>query len=379
MKGKIKVLFVVSEFYQAGAQRFTYEMDSAINKDLFDLDILSLLPLGANPSWEDHYFNLHTELGTKIFFLNDLDKPYIPSLRQRIERRVLNRPLPDRYMALHSFMDGYDVIMCIGEYNYPTIARRMNAKLKAKTVINLHNTKHQKPDNYKDYDKTQSYHFVSGFGDDEITFELSEFSHYDHTFLPLSIPVDGVGRKWSFRKTEKPKIGIFTRITHSKPLDPFIYAFHILLEQMPDAELHIFGNGDPQNEGVAKYLRHLGLQDKVKFRGHQKDIKETAIREKLNVVWFHGFHGQAGGFAGFDICSIGVPQLFWNFGNSSDTTIEGFPMYTSITALAAGTKEIIENEEEANKLSLSQYQYVLEMKNIKKSIANLESLFLTFR
>jgi glycosyltransferase involved in cell wall biosynthesis len=379
MKGKVKVLFVVSEFYQAGAQRFTYEMDRVINKDVFALDILSLQPLGSNPAWEDHYFNLHTEIGTKIFFLNDIERPFVPTIKQRAERKLLNKPFPHQHHALHSFMDCYNVIMFIGEYSYPILAGKMTPKLRAKSLINMHNTKHQKFDNYKDYDKTQPYHFVSGFRDDEIVFELSEFSNYKHTFLPLSIPVNGVDRKWSFAKTDKPKIGVFTRITYTKPLDPFIYAFHTLLDYVPGAELHIFGTGDPQKEGVAKYVKHLDLRDKVKFRGHQKDIKETAINEKLNVVWFHGFHGIPGGFAGFDICSIGVPQLFWNFGNTSDSHLEAFPMYTNITALAQKTKEVLENEEEANKLSLGQYEYIVEMRNIRKFISNLESVFLTFK
>ncbi|MBS1593554.1 MAG: glycosyltransferase [Bacteroidetes bacterium] len=379
MKGKVRVLFVVSEFYQAGAQRFTYELDKSINKDFFDLDMLSLLPLGHNPEWEDYYFNRHVELGTKVFFLDDLSTPYVPTLAQRIKRKVLNVPFPDQHAGLHSFLDSYDVLYFVGEYTYPILARKMTQRQKDKSLINLHNTIFQKPENYKDYDKNVVHHFVSGFRDDEVAIELAAFKEYKHTFLPLSINLDDHGRLWHFHKSDTPKIGVFTRLTYTKPLDPFIYAFHTLLERVPDAELHIFGTGDPEKEGIYKYIRHLGLKDKVKFRGHQKDLKKTAIDEKLNIVWFHGFYGIPGGFAGFDICSIGVPQLFWDFSQMSGKGMEEFPMYSNINAFAARTVDILQDEEEANKISMAQYQYIQEMRNVKKWVPNLEQLLLTYK
>ena len=34
--GKIKLLFLVTEFWQAGGQRYTYEIDSALDKKKFE-------------------------------------------------------------------------------------------------------------------------------------------------------------------------------------------------------------------------------------------------------------------------------------------------------------------------------------------------------
>ena len=379
MNSKVKVLFVVSEFLQAGSQRFTHEMDLVINKDLFEINILCQLPLGHNPDWEDYYFNKHVELGTKIFFLNDIAKPYSPTLVQRLKKKILNTPYPGEHVALNSFMDSYDVILFIGEYNYPNLARKMTPALKAKSLILLTNSIFQRPLNYAGFEFDQVHHFISGFEEGAVKVELAQFAEYKHTYLPLSVNLDDHGRLWSYHHTDTPKIGIFTRLTYSKPLDPFIYSFHVLLQHIPHAELHIFGAGDPQVEGVSKYIRHLGLQDKVKFRGHQKDLKKTAISENLSVVWFHGFHGVPGGFAGFDISSLGVPQLFWDFSNNPADHLKEFPMFNNINALAEKTVEILNDEKEAEKLSQAQYQYIQEVRNIKKWIGNLENLFLTYR
>lgn len=379
MNGKVKVLFIVSEFYQAGAQRFTYEIDRALNKESIDLNILCLLPLGHNPNWEDHYFTRHVELGTPIFFLNDIDRPFVPDWSQRIKRKFFNVPFPDRHANLNSFLNGYDVIYFVGEYNYPHLHHRMSEQNRAKSLINLHNTIFQNPVNYDRFDKSLHYHFVSGFQENEIKIELAAFENYKHTYVPLAINLDEHGRLWSYQATSSPRIGIFTRLTHTKPLDPFIYSFHILLERIPGAELHIFGSGDPDKEGITKYIRHLGLDGKVKFHGHQKDMKATAIKEKLNAVWFHGFYGSPGGFAGFDICSLGLPQLFWDFSHTLQATDSEFPMFNNILALAERTVQILQNEQEAEKLSIAQFQYIQEYKNIRKWIGNLEQLFMSYK
>ena len=39
---KIKLLFVVYDFYQAGAQRFVYEIDKALDRNKFQIEILCL-------------------------------------------------------------------------------------------------------------------------------------------------------------------------------------------------------------------------------------------------------------------------------------------------------------------------------------------------
>ena len=83
MENKVKVLFVVSEFYQAGTQRFAFEIDRALNKDTFTVEILCILPLNSSQRFSDYYFSKHLELGTKIYFLDEINTLTEPSLLQK--------------------------------------------------------------------------------------------------------------------------------------------------------------------------------------------------------------------------------------------------------------------------------------------------------
>ena len=104
------------------------------------------------------------------------------------------------------------------------------------------------------------FHFVSGFHNGQIESELSEFSTFKHTYFNLNFKFENTPNKDAYLKSTSPKIGIFTRLTQAKPLDPFIYAFQLVLDQIPNAEFHIYGSGDPEKEGVSRYVNQLNLQ-----------------------------------------------------------------------------------------------------------------------
>ena len=118
MKDKVKVLFVVSEFWQAGTQRFTFELDRALDKKRFDVSILSILPLTTNEYFGDYYYDKHLALESTIYFLQDLDILIKPTLKQRIYRKFFGKSLPNEHQSLIKFLESYDVISVMGEYNY---------------------------------------------------------------------------------------------------------------------------------------------------------------------------------------------------------------------------------------------------------------------
>jgi glycosyltransferase involved in cell wall biosynthesis len=376
MGNSVKVLFVVSEFYQAGTQRFTFELDRALNKNKFSVEILCILPLNSSQQFSDYYYTKHLELGTKIYFLDDINTSTEPTFWQNIKHRLSGSEMPDESQNIKHFFDQYEVISVMGEYNFPLIKKYCSAKNEKKILIHIMNSKFQFKQLYDNFSKLENYHFVSGFGEKQIKWELDKFADYQHTYFNLNFKFENEFLKFQHKKSNTPKIGIFTRIYSTKPLDPFIYAFKSLLNKIQGAELHVFGSGDPKQEGIYRYVEQLQLEPSVFFRGHQDNILKTAVEEDLDLVWLHGYHGIPGGFAGFDIATAKIPQLFWNFGCAPNTQIhECFPMFNDIEAFANDSVYLLDNPLEAELLAEKQFEYINCNFNIIKNIHIMEELF----
>ena len=358
---KYKLLFFVTEFWQAGAQRYAYELDRAIDKTRFQLDILSFRSLKTIPNKEDYYYDKHLELGTRIFFLNDF-------MQKTFKRKVKNK-------KLKKFISDYDLIVFMGEYAYIRFIQNY-PDFEGKCVIHIQNSKHQVAQNYANYDKRKQYNFISGFYLDELEFELNEFSNFSHYFFPLCFQIGNRQRVINDHgNNEEPKkIAIFTRLTFAKPLDPFIYALQVVKEYVPNVELHFFGAGDPKKEGVYDYVKRLSLEENCFFRGHQEDIIHSALHEKIDLVWLHGYFGVPGGWAGFDICTTKIPQVFWDFSNSSKHKFrKEFPMSNNLIEFVKHSLKILNNPIHAKELADLQYNYVNKYQNINNFIDGLEN------
>ncbi len=378
MQNKVKVLFVVSEFYQAGTERFTYELDRALNKNQFEVDILCIIPLNASQRFTDYYYTKHLELGTKVHFMDEVNVPTEPTLQQKIKNRLVSTPFKDERVKAKSFFNQFDCISIMGEYNYKEIDRYITKENKHKLLIHIQNSKYQVSSTYDAFPKEEEFHFVSGFHADQIKHELSEFANYKHTYYNLNLKFENAYVKSEYTFSRIPKIGIFTRLTPAKPLDPFIYSFQIILDQLPQAELHIFGSGDPKKEGVLRYVEQLQIEKNIFFRGHQENILKTAVQENLDLVWLHGYHGLPGGWVGFDISTAKIPQLFWNFGSDNQTNFFSFfPMFNSVSGLALKSLLILSDAREAKKLADEQFNYTNENYNIEKNILVMEELYRT--
>ena len=376
MENKIKILFVVSEFYQAGTERFTYELDRALNKNLFSVEILCIIPLNASSRFTDYYYSKHLDLGTKIHFIDDVNQLTKPTLKQKINRRLLNTPFSDDSKNIKEFFNQYNCISIMGEYNFKEVYKYITKENKPKLLIHIQNSKYQVNKTYDAFPKAEEFHFVSGFHTDQIKHELSEFENYKHTYYNLNLKFENTFTKTQYKNSTAPKIGVFSRLTPAKPLDPFIYSFQLVAEQLPLAELHIFGSGDPKQEGVYRYVEQLKLENNIFFRGHQENILKTAVEENLDLVWLHGYHGLPGGWVGFDISTAKIPQLFWNFGSEAKTKFHPFfPMFNSVSELAKNSISLLSNGTEAKKLAEEQFNYTNENYNIAKNIHVIENLY----
>jgi len=251
---------------------------------------------------------------------------------------------------------------------------------KQKILVHIQNSKYQVKNTYAAFPKDEEFHFVSGFHKDQIIHELSEFKNYKHTYYNLNLKFENQFIKTEYVVSDSPKIGIFTRITPAKPLDPFIYSFQLVYEKFPKAQLHIYGSGDPLLEGVSRYVEQLKLTENIFFRGHQDNILKTAVEDNLDLVWLHGYHGLPGGWVGFDITTAKIPQLFWDFGSKAKTKFHPFfPMYNSMNELANKSIEVMNDTNFAKKMAEDQFEYTNENYNIAKNIGVMENLYIAIK
>jgi len=377
---KIKLLFVVKGFSRAGAERFVYEIDSALDKENYEVTILCLEKESKiNSNSIPYYKSKHINLGSKIVFLDTFLITYTPIRRiiSKINKVIFKQVYESNIdtEVFNSYLLQFDVISWIGEYTFFNSLAKENLN---KSLIHIMSARFQNPNLYKNFDFEYPYNFVSGFHEHEHAHEFMEFKKINHYYLPLLLKIPFEKKPWNFINSPVKKIGIFTRLDRYKPLDPFFYSFQLLQEKLPNCELHVFGNGDPEKEGMTRYLKNLGITDFVFFRGHQENILETVLNENINLSWFQGHNNnKPGGYAGFDLCTTGTPLVCWDFMEKPiDPFNEVYPHYKSITQFVAKSYELLTNSESAEKLSILQFDHISSERNVEKHIHVLEEIYL---
>lgn len=379
---KTTVLFIVGALHRAGAERFAYEIDLALNKNKFKISILCLQNKNhISAKWDSRYYeDKHEALGTNVIYIDEFLENNKTSLLERIfhklTKKKFKKVIKDKYKkTLYSYLDKFDVIHWMGEY---TFIHQVTTEIKKKSLIHSMCAKFQDPTLYDNYDFDYPYEFLSGFYNEEVAFEYSEFKSIKHNYFPLTLKIDKNENTWKYPYGEIKKIGIFTRLDKNKPLDPFFYAFQLLLDINPNTELHVFGNGNPKEEGMLNYLDRLGISEKVFFRGHQEDISKIAINERLNLSWFQGYNNRTpAGFAGFDICLTGTPLICWDFFSAPTNPFNFiYPHFKNLNQFVDFTSQVLNNKDKAEELSNMQFKDVLSNRDIDKFIPDLENLYL---
>jgi glycosyltransferase involved in cell wall biosynthesis len=373
MKDKVKVLFVVSEFWQGGAQRYIYEIEKNIDKNRFDITILSLRDLGSNMNWDDFYYEHYQQQGTPVYFFNEINQLQKYSLIKRIKRKLFNyNLLPERWPLL-SFLNQFDKFVFIGEYTFPILEKYLNGEMKLKSFICVVNSIFQVPENYDKYDKSKEYNFISSFKN--LNEEFKGFSKINHNYLPLSISFKEETRIWTSKNQKQKIIGIYTRLTKNKPLDVFFLALHLIRLQGIDIKLNIYGNGDPLELGILNNVEALSLNNYVQFKGHQENILDSAFNDNLDAVWAHSYYGFPGGFASMDISSVGIPQVFWNFTpNCENQMYEEFEVFKDINKFVEYNIRLLEDLNFSETIGKNQYLSIKKNNNIDENIKIIEEI-----
>jgi glycosyltransferase involved in cell wall biosynthesis len=377
---KVKLLWVVYDFVQAGGQRYVYEICKALDKEKYEIDILKVSPLNADKNWSnEHYYQPTLDLGCKIYFLQDVLKDtnknttlfqkIINKVKRKIGLNVFNSIGESEVMKL--FFSNYKYVSFSGISVYHTLCISRGLQPKNALIIIL-TARFQGVDIYKGYDRNLSYNFISGFDNDILRNELSEFTNFNHTYFPLSL--DTKTFEVPSKNKKKLIIGVFTRLSTMKPLDPYFYALKLLIEEDVNVQLHIYGAGDPKKNGFTRQLEYLYLTEHVVFCGHTDSIKDTLIEENLDLVWFQSANSQLAGYAAFEVALGAVPQVLWDFNylKTVSEVLDYFKSFTNLTQFVSYTKELLLSEEKLTALGLKQQAFVVENHSVEKNIALLE-------
>lgn len=380
---KIKILWVVYDFVQAGGQRYVYEICKALNKQKYQIDILKINPLNSDKNWDkEYYYEPTLDLGCKIYFLQDILKvnnkkiSRFEKIINKIKRKIgLDMPMSlEQGEILEYFFSDYKYVNFSGIAVYYSlcISRGLHPQ---NGIINILTAKFQGVNIYKGYDTNLKYDFISAFEPNILKNELSEFSHFNHTYFPLSL------ESKTFEVPLKSKknliIGVFTRLSAMKPLDPYFYALKLLIEQGINVQLNIYGAGDPKEIGLTRQLEYLYLTEYIVFCGHTNSIEDTLIKENLDLVWFQSANGQLAGYAALEVALGGVPQVLWDFNslNLVSEVSEYFKSFTNLTEFVAYCTNLLVSKEKLKNLGLKQQNYVIQQHSIDKNIALLEKRY----
>ena len=377
---KHKLLFIVGSLHQAGAERFAYEIDMALNKDTFEVSILCLEQASQiSQNWSHRYYEpKHLALGTSIkyldAFLNDVSENLFEKTINKLTKNKFKRKKFRWKPSFYHYLETFDVIHWMGEY---TVIHNLPESIKKKSLINIMTAKFQDASLYKNFDFKYPYHFISGFKDDEQVFEFNQFTNLRHTYFPLVLKINPKKNTWRFAESTIKKIAIFTRLDRYKPLDPFFYSFQLLLDKLPNCELHIFGNGDPVQEGMLNFLERLAITNHVFFRGHQQDIVQTLNNEHIDLSWFQGYNNdRPAGYAGFDVCLAGTPLICWDFFPKPVKPFNAvYPHYKNLNQFVNHSIELLTNRHKAEKLSEAQFIEVSSSRNSQILIKTLEEAY----
>lgn len=130
-------------------------------------------------------------------------------------------------------------------------------------------------------------------------------------------------------KSEKPGILIVSRLVKYKNVQDAIMAMKIVIKKIPEAELHILGNGDYENH-LRNLIKKLGIENNVFLHGFVSDKEKIRF---LQESWILIMPSLKEGWATpvIEANACGTPAIVSNGTGIKETVIHGetgyiFPM-----------------------------------------------------
>ncbi len=374
---KTRLLFVIGHLVQSGAERYAYELCKAIDRERFDVEVLTKARIRSS----DYYYRKLLDLGIPVH-------RRLPLLLNQLQRHARGlylalRPLLElghRWYArlrLGRLLRRFDVINCIQLENYLLLQPVLRDN--ARVITHLMSNAFQYGFNpYMDCAAGRQYRFVFTDPTQIADFADAPCAGAEAVFMPLALDLSGTSDLSSFAKEGEPfDIGVFMRLGPDRPISGLFRAF-AKLAQTREARLRVWGRGDPAQ--FRAELESLGIRDRVIFEGHTNSIENTLRTAGLSLVWMTCV-GATVGYATTEISSFGFPMLFWNLAAVPDEQVAAetrgaIRSFRVPEDLAGATEELMASREGQLETGRRLREYMLDTYEIAPHMLRLQEYIL---
>jgi glycosyltransferase involved in cell wall biosynthesis len=308
---RCRVLFVANSFVQAGSERCLYEVCRALDKNRFQVEVLTMRAFRPAPV-QYYYFRLR-EMGIPVH--RKITRPvYFSRLlggfgRSPRWRRLVNR-IHGTWLRfrLRGFRQ-YDLVAFVLIEPFKSLQHALRPD--DRFVVHLMAHRFQYPyDPYADCRVDLPYRMiVMDPGDQRADLDGTPCARAKTFYFPMAMPVSGPAvSRLTTKNAAAYRIGVVSRVGPDRPLRPFFDALQ-RLRQSADATLRIYGRGDPRQ--FASDIEQRGIGGAVLFEGHAEDVEQRLQDDRIDLVWMISI-GPAIGYGSVETAAQGVPVLFYN-------------------------------------------------------------------
>jgi glycosyltransferase involved in cell wall biosynthesis len=313
-KRPTRIVFVLSQLVQHGSERFLFEICQALDKEQFEVEVLTRKYFVKR----HYYYSKLRELGIPVH-TKLISRRHLRYLIKRIYRKsvFVQKVISRLHSALiereyDRFFDSFDVIAVIGIETYCDALRPL---LDANRNVIIHHVSHEFQFERDYFAECPQDKIVTLDVQQEDEIRRSRLSRAEMFRFAVSMNLSSRGKVPPPRLiTGEPiRIGVVSRLFRDRPNEPIFRCFAALLQEMT-AILYFYGGGDKAQYDAL--LEELGIQDKVRFMGHQEDLEIAIRRDNLALLWLVSM-GPSLSYASIEVASLGMPMVFWNLSSMS--------------------------------------------------------------
>ncbi len=376
---KIKILFVHSQLVQHGSERYLYELCRALDKNIFEIHILTRFFLVKDNFYYSKLLEIGCEIHTKLLSVRHLRYPFKYLFNRYKFVRDITRFVHSFLIKIIylNFFKKFDVIAVIGIETY---CDALSPLLDNYKNIIIHHVNHQFQFERNYFDECQQKKIIISDEQQRIEITHSKMSDAVCYFLPLPIAFDefsNVGLTKVFNRIST-RVAVFSRLYKDRPNEPLFRCFSELKKIMPSAEMYFYGDGD---RGQYKdLLNDLSILDSVIFRGHSTSISDSIINDNIDVLWLVSM-GKSISYSSIEISAYGMPMVFWNLNNIDKLEIlvdtnGALNSFNNLKDFIDFNRKIFEDDEELRRIGQNLRNYVINYYDVNKNIKKLEKYYL---